>query len=1638
MSRVTSVTTQLPTESEVVEKSNIYDINGNVTSLTENNIITTFEYDKYGLKTKASYANGLNIFYKYDQYNRLIKEISTDKEFVNLIDSSDQVIEYGYDNRNNVVSKKDIMGRSASYQYDAYGNLRAIKDFDGLFTTKFYNNNNQLTVQIDQRNNLTFRYYNNLNQLSEEVASNGAVTKVEYDALGNKNKIVNALGEQTSFVYDMHGNVLETVDAAGNKTTVIYTADNKPYIAVYKDNANKELKSIEYSYDLLGNNTKQTISFTDPLTLGSESVTVQNSYNAYGELVQSIDGRNYQTTYNYNDSHQLIKTEYSNDLESENIYNSTTGELEMVKTTDPTLITGSERIESYEYNIFGQVTKTISANSSFTTKVYNQYGLIVNETYSNDDLFLSDDDYTKTYTYNGNGQVISIKDNADYDRTTDIYSEQILETRTYNQYGDISSVTNQSGLVIEYEYDKYGRQISEIKKDVLVEDLVNDLLTTTTKDLITTINYDLLNRPIKTKESNGLEKTAIYNELGQVVSKSDTYLAVTNTELSTYDMFNNLLTVTNSENELTVNEYNGLNQLVKTTYANGEFVETVYDDNGSVIEITNFNDDLSNSSKQEYVYDEVNNLTQSKEYRSVNGIENVFLTTNTYTKFNDLASVQDPTGNTLVYEYDNMGNKTKTIYSTGRDISYTYSKSGSLASKEYKTNEAGVFNLFTVTEEYKYYIDGKLQSKSDNPPVTETEDKKTDFYYYDNGQLNEHTIILSATDNSVEVIKDLQKVNYTYNNVNQIIEMKDNEGSTIYHYNNSGKLSKTERVHENIVIDLNFDETSRTETSRDTVMYEYDVYGNQTRVIYDDNSGVDYTYDSLGRILTTIDSNGTTTNSYDTANNKTTEVLPDGKTTVKTYELGHIVHLITSKYDYMLESDITIFEQYLTYDESGNILTETRNNNGSITTITNQYNERNELTESEQVCGTNKTVYFYLISAFANKDEVIKNYENDVLVNTENKTYTYNHMNQLVEAIINGITVNYYYDAYGNLTQEDDGTTTKTYEYDLNNKLVSYTDGTDAYTFTYDGSGNRVQKTINGIVVDYINDMTKQNEQVLSLTYNNVVTNYTYGNNRLFEDSDEYLYDSYGNVVIHDTESYEYTPYGEIVCGIIDGVNEYGYKGEVHDTGTLQYLRARYYNTSLQQFISEDTYTGTDNDPISQNRYTFVHNNPFKYSDPSGHKIAMMNGSGGSHNFEEKEISLKPTFSLKPTQHVDENKQEEFWNNNPSSYYNPNKTTGNTTVSSQKITPVIEHTSNEENKPWYKKAWDGVTDFVKDTGDAIVDIGNSVADTTTEVANNNEKAAVSIGTDIHNNGINKNTLNNSYNTIKNSMYENGKTILNSLDDNLDNMAQIGKAVGYSALAIGIGALAVSTGGLVFAGLTGVSSTAASVASVAGSVGVYSSYALGGIGIAQMASVATGTSWSGEVLTEYQEKIRMEKSKSNLTAAITIGFGSIFTKAVSGYLGTKMNNSVSTQSNNKKLLDPNSSEINKSDIVSKAKSWQGSGSYPGVDDWESKLLKKGTKVWGGTPGPSNFYTTTEVMDDVGYDATKLYKGLQVGLEGYDSYRASVTMYTLNQDIEVAYSTALENPQFGVGGYSQYYIENYNEFLKPVFERIMVNR
>jgi hypothetical protein len=114
----------------------------------------------------------------------------------------------------------------------------------------------------------------------------------------------------------------------------------------------------------------------------------------------------------------------------------------------------------------------------------------------------------------------------------------------------------------------------------------------------------------------------------------------------------------------------------------------------------------------------------------------------------------------------------------------------------------------------------------------------------------------------------------------------------------------------------------------------------------------------------------------------------------------------------------------------------------------------------------------------------------------------------------------------------------------------------------------------------------------------------------------------------------------------------------------------------------------------------------------------------------------------------------------------------------------------------------------------------------------------------------------------------------------------------------------------------------------------------------------------------------------------------------------------------------------------AADWQGSGDYIGIDDWETTTSKKGTIVYGGIPGQSEFYLSEDSLNAANGSKQKLWESAQVKAHPTFGYRSQVQAYELLDDIEIETSIAKANTKYGEGGARQYYIENFDAKLKPI--------
>lgn len=93
------------------------------------NLVTKYEYDESGNKSKEIYSNGSYIIYEYDEYNNIIKSTTYKKN-----GTADNVTEYKYDEEYKLVEKVDNKSggstpyRYTIYTYDRYGRQIGISE----------------------------------------------------------------------------------------------------------------------------------------------------------------------------------------------------------------------------------------------------------------------------------------------------------------------------------------------------------------------------------------------------------------------------------------------------------------------------------------------------------------------------------------------------------------------------------------------------------------------------------------------------------------------------------------------------------------------------------------------------------------------------------------------------------------------------------------------------------------------------------------------------------------------------------------------------------------------------------------------------------------------------------------------------------------------------------------------------------------------------------------------------------------------------------------------------------------------------------------------------------------------------------------------------------------------------------------------------------------------------------------------------------------------------------------------------------------------------------------------------------------------------------------------------------------------
>ncbi|HWT73805.1 MAG TPA: RHS repeat-associated core domain-containing protein, partial [Mobilitalea sp.] len=617
-------------------------------------------------------------------------------------------------------------------------------------------------------------------------------------------------------------------------------------------------------------------------------------------------------------------------------------------------------------------------------------------------------------------------------------------------------------------------------------------------------------------------------------------------------------------------EYDQFNQKTKETDALGHSKVYKYYLDGNLQNVT---DPLQNST--EYTYDKNGNMLSMKDGRGK-------ITSYQYGAFGILLSNTDAETKAIGYKYDLALNKAQMIDRNGNETLFTYDSRNLLLSRGVTQTGDSV--------SYSYNEVGNISNMTDASGAS--------AYSYDTAER-----LSGISKNGVP------QIGYTYDEVGNISTVTDKKGFvTTYTYDKSNRM---------ILVSYT------VAGKRKTTKYGYDLNGNRQCILYEGEVMEQYDYDKNNRLtkLINIRPDMSTIScyiyTYDLAGNQTSKQDSRDSTTNYKYDAdGRVLQV-------EMPGKTTVYD----YDAVGNrwSLNETYTSEQSSGYQKNQSEVKYNVKSSEYVYSDSNMLQMVV--------EHMKDLNgNEVLKKTMNYWYDYNG-NQISQ------TSEFETDANSDAKEEldlavndntnasfsDDNIETGEYSYDGFNRLVKVdTTKGSARTITeflYDGSDLRVRKTVKKSASGYTPEVTnyqydRQNVILETDASDNVKTRYVRGNTyiaRIGSDGTHsyFLFNGHGDVVqtVSETgyveDNFDYDIFGNPIltydrwysCAI-------RYAGEFYDTETgLYYLRARYYDSYVGRFISEDAYAGNPNDPLSLNLYTYCHNNPIAYTDPTGHYI---------------------------------------------------------------------------------------------------------------------------------------------------------------------------------------------------------------------------------------------------------------------------------------------------------------------------------------------------------------------------------------------------------------------------------------------------
>ena len=900
----------------------VYNDNGSVNWLTNSaGLKQEYTYDKAFKQTGLKEYDGDKLVktftYNYDEkYAVKTNKVETDgqtyevdKITYNMIDDENK-----YDEMSESV---DIMGNTTKYERDENGNVIKQINPDGTFTLARYNDKNMPLVQVDESNNVVISEYDEsgVNVIKKyqslHTVSNAAdLVKNDFD-LSSLDYTDYAMTVYTYYpaseTAEIAGLIRTITDAEGHITEYTYgtsgNAKGLPIKKVIKD-GNTVVNSVEYEYNSQLQVSKEKTSVDISRNIYAVKEYEYDKFNNVTKVKDFGTGSTAAVTISEYDKLSRKTAEYTPNFSADKSHGTLTTYYPSGAVKTQTDALGN--VTSFTYDAYG---KTIEKTNPDGTVNGAEYDGLQREKAT---YFRVSEDYPKQiltsteYKFES-GKLRTIKTNyitaekqvvtetlADFRGNTvqEKTNGEIKRTSVYYANGQLKSQTDALGNTTKYEYnylnkltktiapfdERNAETVNEYDKNGNVIKVIQNI--DDGKKSITRNQYNAMGLLEKVTLSDGTLNGGknitkyFYNNAGiqtkmytGMSSESDTSYLTTNYEYDswlrpvrtidstgynsgtiTYDLNGNVLTSTDANGNVKTNTYDALNRILTANTVNpNDSSKNVsksyqYDKMGRTVRTT------VNDKSTTYLYDDLGRVYQEEGYNSFKGYK--YAGISQYPIYECSGIFHKIIYYEKNYEYDDEMRVSSVRENENDIVSYTYDANGN---KKSETLGNGVISTYTYNKANRIT---KIENKKGNSNISVYE-----YSYYLDGS----DACKTRNENGI-----IEKTEYKYDGLKRLTEESVKVGNSTdtyaYEYDDYGNRSKmTATGSENYVTEYSYNNAQGKYTA---------LLQKETKTVEDDNAlklqnnvkQTVYTYDANGNQITKTADGKTETNTYDGLN----------------------------------------------------------------------------------------------------------------------------------------------------------------------------------------------------------------------------------------------------------------------------------------------------------------------------------------------------------------------------------------------------------------------------------------------------------------------------------------------------------------------------------------------------------------------------------------------------------------------------------------------------------------------------------------------------------------------------------------------------------------------------------------------------